>query len=67
MPISSINDVLQAKEDGTNIEDQVNGSMEEDDNNIIVQDDGTNKLIQDLFTQPDRMRTLMILILMYLC
>ena len=53
MPSSSRNDVVEAKEYGANIEDQVNDPVEEDENNKIVQDDGTNELIQDLFTRLD--------------
>ena len=47
-------DVLQVKEHGENIEDQLNDPMEEDDNNNIVEDDGTNILIQGIFARMDQ-------------
>lgn len=53
VPSSIRNDVVQAKEHGVNIEDQVNDLVGEYDNNNIVQDDGTNDLIHDFFAWPN--------------
>jgi hypothetical protein len=52
VPSSSRNTIVQAEEDGMDIEDQVN-PMEEDDTNNIIEDDGTNRLIQDIFAPID--------------
>jgi hypothetical protein len=53
VPSSSRNIIVQAMEDGMDIEYQVNPMEEDDTHNTVEPNYGTNRLIQDIFSPID--------------